>query len=152
MVKKHYVVRTSWVIGDGANFVRTMIGLAVRGVNPQVVNDQVGRLTFTMDLAGAIVHLLANRPPYGTYNFSAGGTPMTWAEIAQLTFELSGHEPNRVEGVSTEDYFSASLGPVAPRPANSVLDLTKIEATGLATKDMARSLSAWIMSEFDRAT
>ena len=43
----HYLLRTSWVIGDGHNFVRTMATLADRGVNPEVVDDQFGRLTFT---------------------------------------------------------------------------------------------------------
>ena len=44
---RHYVLRTSWVIGDGKNFVRTMQPLAANGVSPTVVDDQVGRLTFT---------------------------------------------------------------------------------------------------------
>ena len=30
---RHYIIRTSWVIGDGHNFVRTMVGLAARGIN-----------------------------------------------------------------------------------------------------------------------
>ena len=54
---RHYIVRTSWVIGDGRNFVRTMLSLAARGVDPSVVNDQFGRLTFTSELARAIRHL-----------------------------------------------------------------------------------------------
>ena len=56
---RHYILRTSWVIGDGHNFVRTMAALADRGVRPGVVDDQYGRLTFTTDLARAIDHLLA---------------------------------------------------------------------------------------------
>ncbi len=55
---RHYLLRTSWVIGDGHNFVRTMAGLAERGVSPSVVDDQHGRLTFTAELARAIRHLL----------------------------------------------------------------------------------------------
>ncbi len=46
-VPRHYIVRTSWVIGEGKNFVRTMASLAERGVDPRVVDDQIGRLTFT---------------------------------------------------------------------------------------------------------
>ena len=55
---KHYLVRTTWVVGDGGNFVRTMAGLADRGVSPTVVDDQIGRPTFTADLAAGIAHLL----------------------------------------------------------------------------------------------
>lgn len=31
---RHYIVRTSWVIGEGKNFVRTMATLAANGVSP----------------------------------------------------------------------------------------------------------------------
>lgn len=60
-VPRHYIVRTSWVVGDGRNFVRTMLALADSGVNPAVVSDQQGRPTFTTDLARAIRHLLEER-------------------------------------------------------------------------------------------
>src|SRR5699024_8463895 len=53
-VPRHYIVRTSWVIGDGHNFVRTMKRLAKEGVSPKVVNDQHGRLTLAQDLAYGI--------------------------------------------------------------------------------------------------
>ena len=43
---RHYLMRTSWLVGDGGNFVRTMQRLAAEGVAPSVVDDQVGRLTF----------------------------------------------------------------------------------------------------------
>ena len=55
---RHYLVRTSWVVGDGKNFVKTMASLAAKGVKPSVVADQTGRLTFTADLAAGIIHLL----------------------------------------------------------------------------------------------
>lgn len=127
---RHYVVRTSWVIGQGKNFVRTMASLAERGIDPRVVNDQVGRLTFTNDLARGIRHLLDSEAPYGVYNLTGAGQPRSWAEIAREIFEIAGHDPDRVTGVSTEEYFASAAGPVAPRPRNSVLDLGKITATG----------------------
>ena len=51
LAPRHYLLRTSWVIGEGNNFVRTMRGLAEKGVSPSVVDDQVGRLTFTGELS-----------------------------------------------------------------------------------------------------
>src|SRR5690606_29403060 len=59
-VEQHYIVRTSWVVGQGKNFVATMARLADEGARPTVVDDQHGRLTFTTDLASAIAHLLAS--------------------------------------------------------------------------------------------
>ncbi|MFT4221280.1 MAG: dTDP-4-dehydrorhamnose reductase [Microbacterium sp.] len=127
---KHYIVRTSWVTGDGPNFVRTMRSLAERGINPRVVNDQTGRLTFADDLARGIHHLLRTRPPYGVYNLTSNGDPTSWADIARTVFELTGHNPDRVTPVTTDEYFAGATGPIAPRPRNSTLDTAKITATG----------------------
>ena len=55
---RHYLLRTSWVIGDGHNFVRTMAALAEKGVSPSVVADQIGRLTFAGELSRATRHLV----------------------------------------------------------------------------------------------
>lgn len=141
-VPRHYIIRTSWVIGDGKNFVRTMASLAERGIDPLVVDDQVGRLTFTSDIARGIRHLLAGAP-HGTYNLTGTGAPTTWAEVARRVYELRGHDPSRVTGVSTEAYFADAAGPVAPRPRNSVLDLGKIEEAGFTPSDALTSLAAY---------
>ena len=76
---RHYVLRTSWVIGSGNNFVRTMAQLAGNGVSPTVVDDQVGRLTFTEELSRATRHLLDVDAAYGTYNVSNGGDPLSFS-------------------------------------------------------------------------
>ncbi|AXA97141.1 bifunctional dTDP-4-dehydrorhamnose 3,5-epimerase family protein/NAD(P)-dependent oxidoreductase [Microbacterium sp. PM5] len=131
-VPKHYIIRTSWVIGDGNNFVRTMATLAQRGINPNVVNDQTGRLTFTTDIAAGIHHLLDTGAPYGTYNLTSNGEPQTWADIAKQVFALTGHDPDRITGVTTDDYFAGATAPIAPRPTNSTLDLTKITEAGFS--------------------
>lgn len=128
-VPQHYILRTSWVIGEGNNFVRTMASLADRGIAPSVVNDQIGRLTFTKDLAEGIKHLLSFEAPYGTYNLTNEGSQSSWADIAAKVFELTGHDPEKVTGVTTAEYFAGKEG-IAPRPLWSMLDLSKIEATG----------------------
>lgn len=143
-VPRHYIVRTSWVIGDGKNFVSTMASLAERGADPAVVDDQHGRLTFTDDIARGIRHLLETRAPYGVYNLTGAGDPTTWAEIARGVFRLMGHDPRRVRGVSTAEYFASATTPVAPRPRNSVLDLAKIGATGFVAKDAWGSLARYV--------
>ncbi|REJ08063.1 dTDP-4-dehydrorhamnose reductase [Microbacterium bovistercoris] len=143
-VPRHWIVRTSWVIGDGRNFVSTMAGLADRGVDPKVVDDQFGRLTFTADLARGIRHLIETQAPYGTYNLTGTGEPASWAEIAREVFALGGHDPARVTPVSTGEYFAAASGPVAPRPRNSVLDLAKIEAAGFRPGDWRTGLGEYL--------
>ncbi|WP_369744415.1 sugar nucleotide-binding protein [Paenarthrobacter sp. AMU7] len=126
-VPRHYIVRTSWVVGEGRNFVRTMAALAAQGVSPSVVDDQWGRLSFAVDVAAAIRHLVDHRAPYGTYNVSNSGERASWAGVARDVFRHCGADPVRVNPVSTADYAKPGT---APRPRSSVLDLSKIRAAG----------------------
>ncbi|WP_370541420.1 sugar nucleotide-binding protein [Agreia sp. COWG] len=141
-VPRHYIVRTSWVIGEGNNFVRTMASLAERGIAPSVVNDQIGRLTFTTDLAAGIRHLLSAKAAFGTYNLSNAGEPLSWAAIAARVYELTGRSAADVTGVSTEQYFKGKS--VAPRPLGSVLSLDKITATGFVPRDADEALREYL--------
>ncbi|MEE9096552.1 bifunctional dTDP-4-dehydrorhamnose 3,5-epimerase family protein/NAD(P)-dependent oxidoreductase [Pseudarthrobacter phenanthrenivorans] len=138
LVPRHYIVRTSWVIGDGNNFVRTMAALAGRGIKPSVVNDQIGRLSFTADIAAGIKHLLDTEAEYGTYNLSNDGEPLSWAAIAAQVYESCGASPDAITGVSTEEYFAGKAA--APRPLNSVLDLSRIKSTGFSPVDQLQRL------------
>ncbi|WP_427117774.1 sugar nucleotide-binding protein [Pseudarthrobacter scleromae] len=139
---RHYIIRTSWVIGNGDNFVRTMASLAGRGVQPAVVDDQVGRLSFAADIADGIKHLLAIDAPFGTYNLSNDGPPQSWAEIAADVFELCGRDRSAVSGVSTAEYFKDKEA--APRPRNSVLSLEKIKATGFQPRESRCALVEYL--------
>jgi dTDP-4-dehydrorhamnose 3,5-epimerase len=142
VVPKHYIVRTSWVIGDGNNFVRTMASLAARGVKPSVVNDQIGRLSFTEDIAAGIRHLLDARAGYGVYNLTSDGPEQSWAEIAADVYELAGAPRESVTGVSTEEYFAGKA--VSPRPRNSGLALDKIKAGGFTPGRSQARLAAYL--------
>ncbi len=142
---RHYILRTSWVIGAGNNFVRTMLGLGSKGVNPTVVGDQVGRLTFTTELVKAIDHLLTTKAPFGTYNLSNDGEPASWAEIAREAFKLSGMQ-NTVTNVTTSEYYKGKTG-IAPRPLSSVLDLSKIHGVGFTSNDWHNDLAKYLKEE-----
>jgi dTDP-4-dehydrorhamnose 3,5-epimerase len=140
-------VRTTWVVGDGANFVRTMLGLAARGVCPAVVDDQIGRPTFAADLAAGIVALLD--APAGVYHVTNTGEPTSWAEVARATFALAGRDPGDVTGTTTAAYF-ADKPQAARRPLNSVLDLTKAAAAGVVLPVWRDSLATHVKEELDR--
>jgi dTDP-4-dehydrorhamnose reductase/dTDP-4-dehydrorhamnose 3,5-epimerase len=144
VVPRHYIVRTSWVIGEGNNFVRTMASLAERGIKPSVVNDQTGRLSFTTDIAAGIKHLLDIGAPYGTYNLSNDGEPQTWADIAADVFELAGAAREDVTGVSTADYFKDKAA--APRPLNSTLNLAKLKSVGFESAPSEARLQSYVKS------
>jgi dTDP-4-dehydrorhamnose reductase len=142
---RHYLLRTTWVIGDGKNFVRTMRDLAARGVAPSVVRDQVGRLTFTTELARATRHLVDSGASYGTYNVSNSGEPRSWAELAQEVFELCGRSRDDVTPVTSEEYAEGKQ--VAPRPLSGVLDLSRLRATGYQPEDQLTALRAYLADQ-----
>jgi dTDP-4-dehydrorhamnose 3,5-epimerase len=136
---RHYIVRTSWVIGQGRNFVATMAELAAKGVSPTVVADQYGRLTFTTDLAAGIIHLLTTAAPHGTYNLTNTGPVQSWADIAADVFELSGRSRDDVTPITTGEYAAGKL--VSPRPVHSALNLSKLAAAGFTPAPAAQRLS-----------
>jgi dTDP-4-dehydrorhamnose reductase len=139
---QHYILRTSWVVGDGHNFVRTMAGLADRGVRPAVVEDQYGRLTFTDDLARAVRHLLEVSAAYGTYNLTSTGPTTTWAEIAREVYAARGADPAAVSGTTTEAYAAGKN--LAPRPRHSTLGLDRITATGFFPVEGGQALRRYL--------
>ncbi|HWZ66086.1 MAG TPA: NAD(P)-dependent oxidoreductase [Patescibacteria group bacterium] len=147
MTTKHYILRVSWLIGDGPNFVRTMIGLAAKNISPTVVADQIGRLTFTETLVSGIDKLLQAKAPYGTYNLSGDGQPASWAEITRAIFANLGRDDLSVTDTTTAEYFK-SKPTAAPRPLQSTLDLTKIKKElNLALPDWRASLKNYIEDE-----
>lgn len=100
---KHYIMRTHALIGDGPNFVRTMMGLAGKNISPTVVADQITRLTFTPTLVDAIDHLLKTKAAYGIYNLSNDGEPASWADITRIVFKELGRDDLTVTDTTTEE-------------------------------------------------
>ena len=148
---RHYILRSSWVIGEGRNFVKTMKGLSDRVADPEdglaqvtVVDDQLGRLTFTRDMAGAIFHVLGSHAPYGTYDCTGSGAVRSWADIARAVFEAANGNGDRVVPVSTADYYASAEGPIAPRPVHSALDLSRLESVGFHIPDWEEELGEYL--------
>ena len=147
----HYIMRSSWVIGEGHNFVKTMKLLSDRVADPEdaldkitVVDDQLGRLTFTRDMAVAIFHVLDTHAAYGTYDCTGSGAVKSWAEIARAVFAATNGNGDKVVPVSTADYYASAEGPIAPRPVHSALDLSKLEAAGFYMPDWEEELGEYL--------
>ena len=155
---RHYIVRASWVIGEGHNFVKTMRGLSDRVAAGElervtVVDDQYGRLTFTRDMAEGIFWLLGYRDgdqepsapaAYGTYNLTGSGAVKSWAQIAHAVFDAANGNGDKVVPISTEEYFANAKAPVSPRPVHSALSLDKIEAAGYTPRDWEDELAEYL--------
>ncbi|WP_322151902.1 sugar nucleotide-binding protein [Paratractidigestivibacter sp.] len=145
----HYILRSSWVIGDGKNFAKTMCMLSDKVAagdlgQVTVVDDQLGRLTFTDQMARAIFHVLDTRAPYGTYDMTGSGAVRSWADIAKACFTAANGNADRVVPVSTAEYYASAEGPIAPRPRFSALDLSKLESTGFSPRDWEDELAEYL--------
>jgi dTDP-4-dehydrorhamnose reductase len=117
------VARTAWLYGrHGRNFVDTMRRAAGERDEVAVVDDQEGSPTWTRDLAPALVALLGHPP--GVYHTTGAGSA-TWADFAEAVFVEAGIAC-RVRRITT-----AEIGRPAPRPARSVLAVTKPDAPRL---------------------
>ncbi|MCZ0985307.1 dTDP-4-dehydrorhamnose reductase [Streptomyces diastatochromogenes] len=125
-----YVVRTAWLYGAGGrNFVSTMIGLESVKDTVDVVDDQYGQPTWTVDLADRLVRLgqaaLAGTAPAGIYHGTSGGET-TWCGLAQEIFRLLGADPGRVRPTT-----STAFARPAPRPSYSVLGHDRWRRAGI---------------------
>jgi dTDP-4-dehydrorhamnose reductase len=147
LAPRHYIVRTSWVFGDGPNFVRTMLRVGADRSELTVVDDQVGRPTYAVDLAGALVALLGSDAPYGTYCATGSGDVVSWAGFAAAVLEGT---DCRVVPVSTAEYL-AKAPQAAARPANSALDLEPLARQGIRLRDWREALRAYLSVERERA-
>jgi dTDP-4-dehydrorhamnose reductase len=111
-----YVVRTAWLYGaHGPNFVSTMIRLERERPTVDVVADQRGQPTWTVDVAGQIIALARSRAAAGVYHATSSGEA-TWFELAREVFRLLDADPARVRAVTSSAYPRP-----APRPGYTVL-------------------------------
>ena len=124
----HFVTRISWVFGlNGNNFIKTMLKLSDSKTELNVVDDQVGSPTYTIDLAKLLVEM-AQTDKYGTYNVNNEGY-CSWAEFAKYIMESNG-KTTKINPVTTEEYLELTGTKQAYRPRNSKLSKDKLEAAG----------------------
>jgi dTDP-4-dehydrorhamnose reductase len=148
LAPKHYICRTTWLIGEGKNFVRTMISLGQKGIAPSVVADQTGRLTFTPELVRIVDHLLQTNAPFGIYNATNSGEVVSWADVTRAVF-AAGNFDLQVTNTTTEAYF-ADKPAAAKRPLKSGLDLDKLQQTGFQSHDWREDLTTYVKKELEQ--
>jgi dTDP-4-dehydrorhamnose reductase len=118
------IARTSWVFGvDGKCFPDTILRLAANRPSLDVVSDQRGCPTYTVDLARAIIQLCRKNASGIVHVTNAGDC--TWFEFARQIVEASGLT-SEVRPVSSQQ-----MARPAPRPAYSVLSATSLHRYGI---------------------
>jgi len=139
-----YVLRTSWVYGDGKNFVRTMLELAEKYSELSVVSDQLGRPTAAIDLAKAIYDVAKKEPEVGIYHVTGDGPVISWADFAKKIYEIAGKK-TKVNFVTTKQYYEGKdMSQIATRPAYSALDLAKTKDADLYLANWEESLKTYL--------
>ncbi len=126
--KKHFITRISWVFGiNGNNFIKTMLNLSEKLDKVNVVDDQIGSPTYTVDLSKILIDM-AHSEKYGTYHVNNDGY-CSWAEFAKYIFESNG-KTTVVNPVTTEEYLEITKIKQAYRPRNSKLSKDKLKENG----------------------
>ncbi len=132
---KYFILRTSWVYGDGSNFIRTMLKLAAERDQLKVVADQVGVPTSAQWLAEVAVQLAGSRVESGVYHAVPDGE-ISWHGLAVFAIE---HAATYGEGIEVKSENILPIAAVdypllAKRPYNSRLSNIKLKQ---ALSDMA---------------
>jgi dTDP-4-dehydrorhamnose reductase len=119
------IVRTSWVMGvRGKNVVHTIADRALSGASVRFVDDQMGTVTASSDLARALATLVRTRPGGIWHVANSGAT--TWFTIAAYVGTLL----TRGEDFATPIASSELAGSqVATRPARSDLSTEKFASS-----------------------
>lgn len=115
-LKKHFIVRISWLFGkNGHNFIYTMLRLAQSHAPVQVVSDVVGSPTYTVHLVKLLDQMIRTEK-YGIYHATNEGY-YSWCQYAQLIFTMVGYPIDKARPIPAVRYSSP-----AKKPMNSRLD------------------------------
>ena len=119
------ILRTSWVFGIGGKcFPDTILRLASSRPELEVVNDQRGCPTYTVDLARAIVQL-CHKGASGTVHATNNGE-CTWFDFAAELVRGDGL-PTKVNPTTSDKFVRP-----AKRPSYSVLSPVSLQKYGIS--------------------
>jgi dTDP-4-dehydrorhamnose reductase len=127
-VSRYFILRTSWVYGDGGNFIRTMLRLAGEREQLKVVADQVGAPTSAQWLAEVGIQIAGSRLESGVYHAVPDGE-VSWHGLAVFAVETAASHGQGIE-LNSENILPipATDYPVpAARPYNSRLSNQKLK-------------------------
>jgi dTDP-4-dehydrorhamnose reductase len=125
---RYFILRTSWVFGEGGNFIRTMLRLAAERDQLKVVADQVGVPTSAQWLAEIGVQIAGSRVESGIYHAVPDGET-SWHGLALFAIETAAAcgevveiKSENIQAITAIDYPLP-----AKRPYNSRLNNDKIK-------------------------
>ena len=131
------IARTSWLFGTGGKcFPETILKLATSRPALDVVNDQRGCPTFSVDLARAIIKLCRNHASGIVHTTNSGDC--SWFEFAR--------EIIKDAGLATEvrPISSQQMARPAPRPAYSALSAKSLQQYGIVVPTWQDALERYL--------
>lgn len=117
---RYFILRTSWLYGDGNNFVRTMLRLSKEKSEISVVGDQYGTPTYTKDLCWVIEKLIQT-DFYGIYHASNEGS-CSWCEFAKEIMTVA-ERKTTIKSLTTAEYPMKAQRPICSIMENRLLKL-----------------------------
>jgi dTDP-4-dehydrorhamnose reductase len=144
----HLIARTQWVFGPGRNFVRNIQAAAREGRPLRVVEDQLGRPTWTGALARAILDAL-EAGARGTLHLACEGIA-SWYDLAVAAVKAGARRGSNSE-VRVEAISSAEMPRPAVRPAYAVLGLERARKLGIELPHWREALEAYLDAEEKQA-
>ncbi|HET9307896.1 MAG TPA: dTDP-4-dehydrorhamnose reductase [Candidatus Sulfotelmatobacter sp.] len=131
------IARTSWLFGTGGKcFPDTILKLAASRPALDVVSDQRGCPTYSVDLARAIISL-CRAGAHGIVHVTNSGN-CSWFEFAQEIVKDAGL------AVEVRPVSSAQMARPAPRPAYSVLSATSLQRYGIEMPEWKDALRRYL--------
>jgi len=132
------IIRSAWLFGPFKNnFVQKIIQMAQSGQPLNVVHDQVGSPTYTLDLARYSLELVRKQTS-GLFHVVNKGQA-SWCELASESIMCTGLS-SRLNPVSSEEFPRQ-----AKRPPYSVLDTSKFSmVTGITVRSWVQALREYV--------
>lgn len=134
LLEKYFIVRIAWVFGtNGKNFIKTMLNVGKNHDKINVVSDQIGTPTYTLDLSRLLVDMLGTEK-YGYYHATNEGGYISWYDFTKEIFRQAvelGHLEYSEDKIQVSPVTTAEYGlSKAARPFNSRLDKSKLVENG----------------------
>ena len=150
ILEEYFIIRTAWLYGlKGNNFVYTMLRLFKERDMVEIVEDQWGSPTYTVDLTKAILKIIEDDSvSCGIYHFTNEGMT-SWYEFARTIYKkakkldlIENNKKVEIQSIKTRDYPTA-----ARRPRYSVLSKEKIKREfNLKIRDWDKALEDFLVS------
>ena len=151
---QYAILRTSWVYGDGGNFIRTILRLAKERETLKVIADQHGVPSSATWLANISLALALDeryqlKPfPSGIYHAVPLGQT-TWHALARYTVQVAIDAgaalklcPDAIEAIPATDYPLPAPRPMNSRMARSVLEVALTDSLANSSNMTKSSLLA----------